>query len=510
MIVNRHLTVHALACLCGYFLLASTCTWISLPTCFLPTASLEFSELQRRRDELRSLLRSITFPPIESFTVDGVTYSLPLKARPPPEQKPTREELEYLCGFFDGDGCVTMKATTGSVHLEVRQTISNVQNLLRFRNVFGGGVYANRQRTGFSQTTLTWQVSGKSASFAAGLMATVPSMKQNQLEIAASGIVEAARRSKVKTKLKSMKQKSYIPSSLAVTWPYFAGFFDAGGCIRVRAADTSLNLEIRQANPTVLESLLPFLRDQGLDRWKLQHGGKVPSLRCAHLQTCKLTLKQLLHNGLSGKRQPAKIALELTPANRQKIRDALFSLTGRQARYTRLDEAGCLRVKEISKFQGQLRRNKCAEKRKQLKAELMRLREEHAFAKLVSECQTLESDIDIMLSDGGQLRQSCRQVSSEKEPDMGTGRCWQDRRAEPPGPVLANNATPADLQSCSCLLLLKPCSPMSWSKVQQGASLTEVKWKISLYHPSLATCNCWRDFRFQEAAQLMRSLEVCL
>ena len=416
MIVNRHLTAPTLVCLCGYFLLASTYTGISLPTCFLPTAS-----LQRERDRLRSLLQSIKFPPIESFTVDGVTYGLPLKAIPPPKQKPTREELEYLCGFFDGDGCVTMPR--GIFRLTVVQSINNAHILLRFRRAFGGGVYANRQRTGFSQATLVWQVTGKSASLAAGLMATVPSMKQSQLEVAASGTVEAAHRSKVKAKLKTMKQKNYIPTSLAVTWPYFAGFFDAEGCILVRPAHSgSVALAIAQVNPTVLESLLVFLQDQGLDRWKLWHYSKASQMKCQHHRTSKLTLKRLLQNGLSVKKQQAKIALELTPANRPKIRDELCLLAGRQERYVRLDEAGCLRAKEINNFQGRLRRNKCKEKRKQLEVELMRLQEEHAFARLVSECQTLESDIDMMLADGGRLAQSCEKAWSEKELDVGTKR----------------------------------------------------------------------------------------
>ena len=282
--------------------------------------------------------------------------------------------------------------------------------------------YAKDRRTGLSQATLRWQISGKSASFAAGLMASLPSMKQDQLEIAASGTVEAARRSKVKAKLKTMKQRDYIPRSLAVTWPYLAGFFDAEGCINVRAWFDSLNLAITQANPTVIESLLAFLQDQGLDRWKLKHGSKLSSLRCAHLQTCKLTLTHLLRNGLSVKKQQAKIALELTSSNRQKIRDELFLLTGRQMRYIRLDEAGCLRAKEIKKLQGQLRRKRYDEKRKELDVEIRRLREEHAFARLVSEIQTLESDIDMMRADGGYVPQSSQQVRSEKGPDRGTKR----------------------------------------------------------------------------------------
>ena len=354
------------------------------------------------------------FPPLKSFTVDRVTYGLPLKAKPPPEQKPTREELEYFCGFFDGDGCVTMVATRGNFRLSVKQSISNVHILLRFRRVFGGGVYAGDKRTGFSQATLMWVVESKSASFAAGLMASVPSMKRAQLEIAASGTVEAVRRSKVHAKLKTMKHKDYIPRSLAVTWPYLAGFFDAEGSIGVHPAADALNLQIWQVNPAVLEILLPFLQENGLDRWKLLHYSKASHLRCQHHQTIKLTLQHLLQNGLSVKKQQAKIALELTPSNRQTIRDELFLLTGWQARYSRLDEAGCGRAKEINKFLVKLCQNRCSEKRKQLKAELLRLREEHAFARLVSEIQTLESDIRMMLADGGHVPQSSQQVRSEK------------------------------------------------------------------------------------------------
>ncbi len=427
MIVNRHLTTPLLARkkgleVAGHLVFAGTYTWIPLPARYFTTASLELSKLQRRRDRLRGLLRRIKFPPLESFNVDGVNYRLPLTAIPPPEQKPTQEELEYMCGFFDGDGCVTMVSATGVSYLQVVQSVKNAHILLRFRRVFGGGVYAHDQRTGFSETTLRWQVGGKSASFAAGLMASVPSMKQDQLEVVASGTVEAVHRSKVQANLQTMKQKGYIPTSLAVTWQYFAGFFDAEGCIGAATRSGSVNLSIAQVNPTVLESLLAFLQDQGLDRWKLGHCSKASHLRCWHLETCKQTLKHLLQNGLSIKRQQAKIALELTPSNRQKIRDELFSLTGRQSRYIRLDEAGCLRAKRVMNFRAQWHKSRCAEKRKQLEVELMRLQEEHAFARLVSECQTLRSDIRMMLADGGHVPESSRQVCSEKEPDMGTNR----------------------------------------------------------------------------------------
>ena len=97
-------------------------------------------------------------------------------------------------------------------------------------------------------------------------------------------------------------------------------------------------------------------------------------------------------------------------------------MSGRQSRYVRLDEASCLRAKEIRKLQAQWRQSRCPERRKQLEVELMRLKEEHAFARLVSEIQTLESDIRMMLADGGHVSQSSQQVRSEKGPDMGTKR----------------------------------------------------------------------------------------
>ena len=37
-----------------------------------------------------------------------MTYTLPLKALGPPSHLPTRQELGYLAGFFDGDGYVSM------------------------------------------------------------------------------------------------------------------------------------------------------------------------------------------------------------------------------------------------------------------------------------------------------------------------------------------------------------------------------------------------------------------
>ena len=61
---------------------------------------------QRCCDRLTQLQRKIRFPPLQTITVNGRTYQLPLSTTEP-VRLPSQEELEYLTGFFDGDGCVT-------------------------------------------------------------------------------------------------------------------------------------------------------------------------------------------------------------------------------------------------------------------------------------------------------------------------------------------------------------------------------------------------------------------
>ena len=60
---------------------------------------------QRRCDRLTQLQRKIRFPPLQTLTVNGRVYQLPLSTAEP-VRLPSQEELEYLAGFFDGDGCV--------------------------------------------------------------------------------------------------------------------------------------------------------------------------------------------------------------------------------------------------------------------------------------------------------------------------------------------------------------------------------------------------------------------
>ena len=361
------------------------------------------SKWQRRRDRLTALMNRIEFPKLESFVIDGEKFPLPLSAVDPPNDPPTSDELEYLVGFFDGDGCVAMDGR-GRITLEVGQRLTSASVLLRFRTVFGGGIYAGGRFFGVREATLIWKLGGAKMKQAAELMACVPSMKQAQLRIAA-----ACRKSmpipwnEVARELRMLKNKDHIPPSMSCSWPYFAGFFDAEGSVHVPASHAGLRLEIGQVNDHVLHSLLRFLQKNRLTRWRIYQKSHASVLVCVHRGSCNQTLECLLAGGLSVKRRQAELALRLTPQNHREIRDAVSSLGGKQGRYNRLNIDGLARAKEIHNLQRQQRQTTVVQKRSALALEIRRLQEEHALQNLIHHCRLLRFDIRRRLSDGGKV-----------------------------------------------------------------------------------------------------------
>ena len=185
---------------------------------------------QRRRDRLTALMKRIEFPKLDRFEVNGQTYQLPVRAVDLPKDPPTQEELEYLVGFFDGDGSVTLDKTSGSVCLQVGQSVSSVKILLHYRHAFGGGLYAGLKQTGLRQATVNWKIGGAAMRRAASLMAIVPAMKQAQLQIAAaSQNVSQDKRFRVGADLRTLKSPGHVPIDMSISWPFVAGFFDAEG-----------------------------------------------------------------------------------------------------------------------------------------------------------------------------------------------------------------------------------------------------------------------------------------
>ena len=159
-----------------------------LPSCVRRFSARDLHRWQRRYDRLAQLQRRIRFPPLQTLTVGGQTYQLPLPAAEP-LQTPSREELEYLVGFFEGDGCMSKARSTGQVRLAVGQTTEAAEVPFLFRSLLGGGVYAMKTATGSRKANLQWSVSGPKMQGAAAALHSIPSVKQAQLEIAMRGRV---------------------------------------------------------------------------------------------------------------------------------------------------------------------------------------------------------------------------------------------------------------------------------------------------------------------------------
>ena len=350
------------------------------------------------------------FPPPKTFTVDGKIYPLPLKTLKtvgPPPGEPSREELEYLAGFFDGDGRVTMNDR--SVVLSVSQSIDSARVLLRFREAFGGGVRLSENRHGCCRAVLAWVICGD-ASRRASWMATVACLKQAELKIASSR-VSGLQLGTVRAKLKTLKKPTHIPMQFCCSWSYFAGFFDAGGCIVVTRL-FALRLEVTQNNRYILEYLLKFLHQSHLDRWKFR---KLDMSRwvlaCEHRGTCLRTLLHLVDHGLSLKKLQADLVIETKPSwdTNLALREAVSNLKGQQSRFERLDGEGVLRAQAIQRLQVQRRRNPCPKEDKLLAEEIKKLQQKHARGKLLCEIRKLKADICQGLSEGGYF------VGSRKE-----------------------------------------------------------------------------------------------
>ena len=356
---------------------------------------------QRRCDRLTQLQRRIRLPPLQTITVNGEDLKLPLPAVEP-MRSPSRAELQYLVGFFDGDGCVTMTRSTGQVQIKINQAADSAEILVHFRSLIGGGVYRGRSASGAANAAVSWKVTGPKMTAAAVILSKVPSMKQAQLRIATkASVVAKADRARVGKELKQLKQPHHEPDQSArYLWPYFAGFFDAEGYIHVDARRTRLRLEAAQVNPTMLMQLLHFLHKNRLHAWSLHDKGLYWLLTCSNLRESKLTLELLLANGLLVKRQQATLALSLSAENHLHVREAISSLNGLQSQYQRLDKAGIARAQEINRLQKKLCRLAGPEHGRML-SQIEELRAEHKLQKLISRCDLLRKDVRESLREGG-------------------------------------------------------------------------------------------------------------
>ena len=314
------------------------------------SADTSLQVLQQQNQQLREALSKLPWPPLVSFKLNGKTYTLPVTSRTHLGGthlfKIAPQELEYLAGFFDGDGCV--RRTQHSCSLLIGQSVDGVAVLMRMHSAFGGSIHRARDGVGLHRPTLLWVLHGSSARIAASLLAPHSIVKRRQLELVwdwpsvLAGKVDGFR-------TLDLLKRSDSGVAAPCTWAYFAGFFDAEGYIAQQGAKPAFSLRVTQKYRTVLVCLRKFLATEMSIEASIYHGYQNRSYDLAinKTQNCKDVLQRLLSSGLLRKAAEAKLAVDLTKENAEQVREAMAQMVGNQGFVRRLDSAGLQRAKSI-------------------------------------------------------------------------------------------------------------------------------------------------------------------
>ena len=310
-------------------------------------------EIQRKNEELRKLLKKTPWPKLKYFWASGRTYSLPLRAESrEPSHRPATARLEYLAGFFDGDGCVGCQSNMSGCQLSVSQSYDQAEVLMLFREAFDGSISREKGGKGLRKPALRWQVYGDSARRAAQLLAPHSITKRKQLLIAARWPKTKSRREDRKAELRKLKKHDSAVAGQC-SWSYFSGFFDAEGWVHQPGGGASLLLKLKQKHPRVLRSLRDFVKTtSGIDATLGNFTGYAELYVCG-LSNCQQMLQHLLDAGLRCKAKQAHLALSLKPENAGEVNAELAGLTGNQMFGKKLDAEGHERANKIRSEQAQ-------------------------------------------------------------------------------------------------------------------------------------------------------------
>jgi len=135
------------------------------------------------------------------------------------------EELAYLAGFFDGEGCVSIRRSGVSYSLMLEVTQLNPSPLFRYQQRFGGRVYLKRDKRGY-RPLHAWNVVASRASRA--LVEMLPyldgkvdearagiEMQEHMLHPLPDRAEELAIRERLHATCKALKKRTYED----VPWP---------------------------------------------------------------------------------------------------------------------------------------------------------------------------------------------------------------------------------------------------------------------------------------------------
>ena len=307
-------------------------------------------EVNRKNVQLRLLLKVTPWPRLQDFKLQEAVYTLPHSGRKQLVEMSVVEasKLQYLAGFFDGDGHVGCEANLSSPYLHVSQSFDKPAILMLFCEVFGGSIFVESHGLGLQKPVLAWRVSGSMARRGAHLLANYSSGKRKQLQLAAAWPQGKSCREGAKAQLQKLKKyDSAVPR--ACTWEYCAGLFDADGHIQQKAGTTALGLHVFQKFDTMLDSVRAFWASALNVVPRICKEGTRPCFRLSMYGTgsCKRGLQEMLQAGLLCKAEQAELAIGLRSENAAEVRARLGQMTGNQQFGKRLDEAGLLRAHRI-------------------------------------------------------------------------------------------------------------------------------------------------------------------
>ena len=348
------------------------------------------TEVRRKNQQLRALLKTLPWPKLRRFQAHGRVYDLPLSAssgRYAVQLDATDSRLRFLAGFFDGDGNVACQSRLSGCYLQVSQSFDQAAILMLLRDTFGGSIGLQSNGMGLRKPVLLWVVCGQSARSAASLLAPWSITKQEQLLLAAQWPDSKAWREQFKAELHDLKKYDSAVAG-ACSWEYCAGFFDAEGYIKRPNGGASLVLEIAQKHPRVLMCLRKFLVDTLGVGTTLTATDRAHRLHIYGLQGCKRMLQQMLEAGLLRKAKQAELALSLSKDNVAQVHNELLHLTGNQMFGKSLDFAGLERAARISSLRNQasyMLKRRTLQKAEAMLRKLDVLRLEHDLMKAVHE-----------------------------------------------------------------------------------------------------------------------------
>ena len=390
-------------------------------------------EIQRKNKDLRKELKKAPWPRLLRFSASGRTYCLPLRAESRERShRPAKARLEYLAGFFDGDGCVSCAWGMSGCMLLVAQSYDQAEVLMLFREAFRGSITRHARGVGLKKPMLQWRAYGPSARRAAELLAPHSITKQPQLLLAGRWPETKSEREDRKAELRSLKE---CDSAVAgpCSWEFSAGFFDANGCIQPKGG-ASLQLKVEHKHARVLRSLRDFLKTSGIDATLIRKSGGAHVLQVCGLSNCKQMLQHLLDAGLLRKAKQAQLALSQSPETAAEVSAALAGFTGNQMFGKRLDAAGQERARNVAAARAQAvhlrsRRRLDTEaeaKVREVQRNVARLKLDHEFLKARDENQQLLKYIEYICklhesSWEGPLPSGVRDAAAERSRLVGQG-----------------------------------------------------------------------------------------